>query len=80
MGDLKKQAAIALISALTGVVGTFVFVWRDMAVLKAEMAHLRDDVRLIQTFIATDDPQRWMAARAKLKADDAEHQRSDAPR
>ena len=60
---------IALISALLGVCGTFLFVWRDMAVIKSEMVHIRQDVALIQTFIANDDPKAFIAAKAGIHAE-----------
>lgn len=75
--DLKKQALATLLGLAVGVASTFVFVWRDMAVLKAEMAHVRTDVALTVLFIASKDPQEWMAAKAKLQADLAAHPKGE---
>lgn len=66
--DLKKQALATLLGLAVGIASTFVFVWRDMAVLKAEMTYVRADLALVSEFIASDDPQRWLAAKAKLRA------------
>lgn len=69
--EIRKLLAASLLSAVAGALGTFAFVWRDVAVIHAELAHIREDVQLIQTFVSSDDPKAWMAAKARIKADRA---------
>lgn len=65
--ELRKLVLTSLLSVALGAASTFVFVWRDMAVVRAELAHIREDVSLIQTFVSNDDPRAWMAAKARIK-------------
>lgn len=67
--ELKRLLAASLLSALAGALTTFALVWRDMAVVKAELAHIREDVSLIQTFVAEDNKAAWMAAKARIRED-----------
>jgi hypothetical protein len=64
---LKKQIIAAAIGLVTGVLGTYAMVWRDVAVIKSEISHIQADVSVIQTFIANDDPKAFIAAKNAIK-------------
>lgn len=65
--DLKKQMIAAAIGLATGIIGTYAMVWRDVAVIKAEIAHIQNDVSLIQKFISDDDPKAFIAAKDAIR-------------
>lgn len=73
--ELRKLLAASVLSALAGALSTFAFVWRDMAVVRAELGHIREDVQLLQAFVAEDDKRAWMAAKAKIR----QHHDEDPP-
>jgi hypothetical protein len=70
--ELKKQIITALLGIAFGVLGTYALVWRDVAVIKAEMSHIKQDVNIIQLFISNDDPRAYIAAKNAIKKDHVE--------
>lgn len=52
--SLKDKLLGASIGLASGVLGTGLLVWRDVSVLKSDVAHIERDIDVIQRFI-TDD-------------------------
>jgi hypothetical protein len=69
--EIRNQLVAAALGLGVGVLGTYAMVWRDVAVIKAELSHIKEDVNTIQKFIADDDPRAWLAAKDAIRAEHA---------
>jgi hypothetical protein len=67
VNDIKKHLIPAIVGAGLGILTTYALVWRDTAVIKAELIHIREDISLIQQFVSDDDPRSFMAAKNKIR-------------
>jgi len=67
--DLRKQIITVLVGIAAGVLSTWALVWRDVAVIKAEIQHIQTDVSTIQRFIVNDDPKAFLAAKEQIRED-----------
>lgn len=76
--DTRKQLVAAALGLATGVLGTYAMVWRDVAVIRAELYHIKQDISVIQLFIANDDPRAFQAAKSVIREDHAEDRKKDA--
>jgi hypothetical protein len=64
---LRKQLVAAAIGLATGILTTYAMVWRDVGVIKVELAHIKSDISVIQMFISNDDPRAFAAAKSIIR-------------
>ena len=67
--DWKRQIISAAVGMGVGILGTYALVWRDVAVIKAEISHIQADVAIIQRFISDDDPKSFIAAKEQIRSE-----------
>ena len=67
--DWKRHIISAAVGMGVGILGTYALVWRDVAVIKAEISHIQADVAIIQRFISDDDPKSFIAAKEQIRSE-----------
>jgi hypothetical protein len=67
--ELRDKLIYMAAGIVLGLATSYYALGRDVARLTAEVSYLRQDVGRINLFIGSDDPARFRAAKAEIKAE-----------
>jgi len=65
--ELRDKLIFSASGLLVGILTSYLAMMRDVAVIKEAMSHLKQDISVIQMFIASDDPKAWLEAKNKIR-------------
>jgi hypothetical protein len=68
--ELREKLIYAVAGLALGLVTSYAAVWRDVAVIRVELAHQGKDLDLVRRFIVSPEPKDFKAAKAELLADE----------
>jgi hypothetical protein len=67
---MKEKLIDAIVPAiLLAVLGAALAMWRDVAVMKTEVTHMKEDVALVRKFIVSPDKKVYTEAKEELEKD-----------
>lgn len=70
--ELRDKLIYAALGLALGLVTSYAAMWRDVAVIKVEQAHMSHDLALVRRFIVSPNAKDYHSAQAALLADEEE--------